>query len=107
MCGCTGVANPACWLRRLRRCQIDCAVRRVPLRPMKSACWSAGAPSWARKVNHLESAVSASRPTGTLRRLLPLPSTWASADGRSIQPRAAALAATSSPVNSATRKPLL
>ena len=51
------------------------------------------------------SASIALLPTGTLRRLPPLPSTWASAASRSTQPRDSLPACTSSPTSSLTRRP--
>ena len=89
MCGCTGVARPASRLRRFRRCQMAWAVRRVPWRPTKSAACSR-LPPCSRNASQRSSASSALRPTGTVRRLLPLPSTWASPACRSIQPRGCA-----------------
>ena len=112
MCGCTGVASPASWLRRRRRCQTDCAVSRVPWRPGNSAAASLPVRSATvapRTASQRASACSASRPSGTLRRLPPLPSTWTSAASRSIQPRpprsAPTLAFTSRPTSSPTRSP--
>ena len=111
MCGCTGVARPACRLRRRRRCQMDWAVRRVPWRPMNRA---PAASSWAATVPRTASqrcrACTAAAPSGTVRRLLPLPCTSTSAASSAIQPRparrAASLAAASRPTTSPTRRPL-
>jgi len=84
MCGCTGVASPACRLRRLRRCQTECAVSRVPYRPGNSASdWlevpGVGAfsmpASCVRSPSQCSSASRAALPRGTVRRLLPLPCT--------------------------------
>ena len=105
MCGCTWLGMPACTARAFRRERIWLGVSRVPWRPTKSAGCSALA-SAARSGSQACSAARAALPTGTLRRLLPLPSTCASPPGRSIQPRASALACTSSPTSSAMRRPL-
>ena len=61
MCGCTGVDKPACKLRWRKRCQMACALKRVPFCPMNKAGCSAVAafkPS-ARTAHH---AFNASRP---------------------------------------------
>ena len=110
MCGCTGVLSPACWLRWRRRAHTDAADRRAPRRPTNSAPSASRAPKGcSRSASQARSAANAARPTGRLRRLLPLPKTWASAASRSIQPRpcwcAAGLAATSRPASSPTRRP--
>jgi hypothetical protein len=58
-----------------------------------------------RSASQASRACSAGRPTGTLRRLLPLPSTWAVASLASTQPRAVLLAWVSRPSSSPTRRP--
>ena len=110
MWGCTGAARPASRLRRRKRCQMDCGVSRVPRRPMNSAGCTVPAPSTAPRItNQCCKASRAARPSGAVRRLLPLPCTCTSADSRSIQPRpacsAAVLACISSPTSSPTRRP--
>ena len=104
MCGCTGVASPARWLRWRRRCQIDCALRRVPRCDTNKAAPARGVAT-LRSSSQRCTACRARAPIGTVRRLEPLPSTWAWAAPRSIQPPDAAVATRSSPVNSPMRRP--
>ena len=104
MCGCTCVGRPACSANAFRRERTWLAVRRVPRRLTKSA-GSVARASWRRASLQAISASSTGPPTGTLRRLEPLPSTCAVASTASTQPAAAGPACTSKPTNSPTRKP--
>jgi hypothetical protein len=77
MCGCTGVLSPARWLRWRRRSQMDWPTGACRAGP-RTAPRPAGrvtANGVARCASQACSACSAAAPTGTLRRLLPLPRT--------------------------------
>jgi len=102
MCGWTCVGKPDCTARRLSRSRTWPAVMRRPRVPTSSAGSSRCASS-SRSSSQSRKAFNAAAPTGTLRRLLPLPSTCAVASLASIQP--AAPGCRSSPTSSPTRKP--
>ena len=87
MCGCTCVGKPAC-ARQLPQTRAHLAGRQPRATPADEQGRFVAARESARAApSQARARAAAAPPTGTLRRLPPLPSTWALRSARSIQPR--------------------